>query len=113
MVKFDADSLAVDQKEVTAFIQQQMLDLAPHLDEKSALQIRLKQVKNGFEAELTASQKEGEIQTVGWHEDIYSAIRNAKEGLLQYFVEVEEQLNPMLREEKIKYLRQHGSLYLH
>jgi len=113
MIKMDKLGEKIDKKEVAAFIQQQMVELAPHLDEKSALQIKLTQVRNGFEAELTATQLEGEIQTIGWNEDLFDAIKNAKEGLLQYFVDAEDFMNPQLRDEKIKYLSQHGNLYLH
>ena len=47
--------------------------------------------------ELTALEEEGEIQTIGRHKDLFAAIRNAKEGLLQYFVETESLINPHLR----------------
>lgn len=113
MIKIDNLDPQIDEKEVTAFIQQQMVDLAPHLNEKAALQIRLIKREEGFEVELTAYQEEGEIQTIGFNDDIYDAIRNAKEGLLEYFVTIEDELNPHLRDEKINYLSRHGNLYLH
>lgn len=113
MIEIDSKDFQIDEKEVSAYVQQQMIDLAPHLEEKSALQIKLKQVDQGFEAELTALHEQGEIQTVGWNEDIYHAIKDAKEGLLEYFVEVEDELNPRIREEKINLLSRHGNLYLH
>ena len=113
MIKIDALDAQIDEKEITAFIQQQMVDLAPHLSEESALQVRLVKQKDGFQVELTAFEDEGEIQTIGYNSDIYDAIRNAKEGLLTYFVEVEDARNPHLREEKINLLSKQGSLYLH
>ena len=113
MIKIDSIGTEIDKKEITAYIQQQMVDLAPHLEEKSALQIRLTQVNKGYEAELTAVHLEGEIQTVGWDENLYVAIKNVKEGLLQYFVEVEDELNPHQREEKINHFSRNGNLYLH
>lgn len=113
MIRIHSKGAAIDEKEVTAYIQQQMVELTPHLKEKSALQVKLTKKKEGFEAELTAYQPEGEVQTVGFNKDVYHAIRNAKEGLLEYFVEFEEAMNPLEREEKIKYLSKHGNLYLH
>lgn len=113
MIDFDAQGLSLNEKEVTAFVQQQMLDLAPHLGEKDALQVRLSQRGTGFEVELTAHHEDGDIQTLGHNEDLFEAIKLAKEGLLHYFVEVEDQLNPLLRDEKINYLSRHGNLYLH
>jgi len=113
MIKINAKDLQIDEKEVSAYIQQQMMDLSPHLEEKSALQVRLTQVDKGFEAELTAFREEGEVQTIGWHEDIYDAIKNAKEGLLEYFVEVESENNPRDRDNKINHIHRHGNLYLH
>jgi len=113
MIRIDSNSTKIDEKEIAAYIQQQMVELTPHLVEKSALQIKLTQHKKGFEAELTAYQPEGEIQTVGYNEDIYHAIRNAKEGLLDYFVEFEDAMNPRQRDEKLKHLSRHGNLYLH
>ncbi len=113
MFRIDSNTTQIDEKEIAAYIQQQMVDITPHLVEKSALQIKLTQRKEGYEAELTAFQPEGEIQTVGYNKDIYHAIKNAKEGLLEYFVEFEDAMNPRQREEKIKHLARHGNLYLH
>jgi len=113
MIKIDNLDPQIDNKEVAAFIQQQMVDLGPHLDSKSSLQVRLVKLKQGFEVELTAFQEEGEIQTIGRDDDIYDAIRYAKDGLIDYFVEVESEINPHLRDDKINYLSRHGSLYLH
>ena len=113
MVKIDSQDAKIDQKEVTAYIQQQMADLAPHLTEKASLQVRLIQKKEMYEAEVTAYEEESEIQTVGIDSDVFDAIKNAKEGLLEYFVEVESELRPHERDEKINYLSKHGSLYLH
>ena len=79
MIKIDSKNFQIDEKEVTAYIQQQLIDLSPHLEDKAALQVRLKKVDQGFEAELTATHQEGEVQTVGWNEDIYNAIKSAKE----------------------------------
>ncbi len=113
MIKIDALDAHIDEKDVSAFIQQQMVDLTPHLSEEAALQIRLVKKKKGFEVELTAFEEAGEVQTIGFHTDLYDAIRNAKEGLLEYFVEVEESLDPKARDEKINLLSRQGSLYLH
>lgn len=113
MVKIQTNDAGIDEKEVTAYIQQQMIDLAPHLEEKSALQVKLKKKAEGFQVELTAILNQGEIQTVGWNENIYDAIRNAKDGLLDYFVLVQDELNPREREEKLNHLSQNSNLYLH
>ena len=113
MLKIESQNTPLSEKEITAYVQQQLVDLAPHMDEKAALQMKLTQINSGFEAELTATLDEGEIQTVGWHEDIYESIKNAKEGLLQYFVEIEEELNPKERDEKINHFVRNGNLYLH
>lgn len=113
MVKIHTNEAGIDEKEISAYIQQQMVDLTPHLEEKSALQIKLKKIGDGFEVELTAILNQGEIQTVGWNENIYHAIRNAKDGLLEYFVHVADEENPNQRDEKINYLSRHGNLYIH
>ncbi len=113
MIKIDANDPQIDEKAISAFIQQQMVDLAPHLSNEAALQIKLVKKDGGFEVELTAYEEAGEVQTIGFHMDLYDAIRNAKEGLLEYFVEVEDALDPKARNEKINLLSKHGSLYLH
>lgn len=113
MIKLENLDAQFDTKEVTAFIQQQMMDLTPHLTEKSSLQVQLVKKEEDFEVELTAYQEEGEIQTIGRNHNLFEAIRDAKEGLIEYFVEVEYELNPHGRDDKISYLSQHGSLYLH
>ncbi len=113
MIKIDTTGTPIDEKEVTAFIQQQMMDLAPHLRDESSLQVRLTQKRGEFQVELTAFEQEGEIQTVGRHKNMFDAIRNAKEGLIEYFVAVEDENNPQLRDEKINFLSRHGNLYLH
>lgn len=113
MIKIDSPALSINKKEVTAYIQQQMMELQPHLQEKSALQVKLKKVAKGYEAELTALHFDGEIQTIGWNENMYDAIKDAKEGLLEYFVEVADELHPHQRDQKINHIRKHGSLYLH
>lgn len=114
MVKIDSKNMKINEKEFTAYIQQQMADLQPHLADKSSLQVRLTEVGKGeYEAEVTAYQEEGEIQTVGRHKDPFDAIRNAKEGLLEYFVEMEAEMNPHLRDQKLNHLAQNGNLYLH
>lgn len=113
MIKIDAIGTQIDKKEVTAFIQQQMQDLSPHMPEKSSLQVRLVKRKENYEVEITAFEEEGEIQTIGRNTDIFDAIRNAKEGLLEYYVEVEDQINPHLRDEKINFISRNGNLYLH
>ena len=113
MLKIDTNDTTFNEKEVAAYIQQQMVDLTPHLREKSALQVRLSKRDQTFHAELTACDDQGEIQTVGVNEDLFDAIKFAKEGLIQYFVELEANLYPELRDEKIKHLSLHGNLYLH
>lgn len=113
MIKIDALDANIDPKDISAFIQQQMVELTPHLSDQAALQIRLVKKEGGFEVELTAFETSGEVQTVGFHADIYDAIRNAKEGLLEYFVEVEDALDPGARDQKIQFMTQQGSLYLH
>ena len=113
MIRIDLKGSQIDQKEVTAYIQQQLQELMPHLGEKAALQVKLVQEKEGFEVQLTATRLDGEVQTSGWNENLFDAIKFAKEGLIQYFVEVEDQMNPQVREAKLQYLSQHGNLYLH
>ena len=113
MLKIDAQGTTINEKEVTAYIQQQIVDLAPHLEDKSSIQVKLSRKNRVFEAELTAYHEEGEIQTVGLNKDLFDAIKNAKEGLLQYFVELEALNNPHIREEKIKLISEKGNLYLH
>ncbi len=113
MLKIDTHGTTINEKEVVAYVQQQMVDLAPHLEDKSSLEVKLSQKNQIFQAELTAFHEEGEIQTVGMNEDLFDAIRNAKEGLLQYFLETEAIINPRLREEKIKLMSHHGNLHLH
>ena len=110
MSKIDVKGENFNEKEVAAYIQQQMVDLAPHLENQSALQVKLSQKNQVFQAELTAFDGEGEIQTVGFNKNLFDAIKNAKEGLLQYFVETN---NPQLRKEKIKLLSHQSNLYLH
>ena len=90
-----------------------MMDLKPHLAEKDSVEVKVTEVGDEYEAEVTAIQEEGEIQTIGRHKDPYHAIRYAKEGLIEYFVEVEAELYPREREEKIRHLSQNGNLYLH
>lgn len=113
MIKIDALDANIDEKDISAFIQQQMADLTPHLSDKAALQIRLIKKDKGFEVEITAFEEEGEVQTIGFHDDLYGAIRNAKEGLIEYFVEVEDALNPTARDAKINHFSRQGNLYLH
>lgn len=113
MVKIDSERTKLSEKEVSAYIQQQMIDLKPHLHEEDALQVKLTEIGEEFEAEVTAIQQEGEIQTIGRHSDPFDAIRHAKEGLIEYFVEVEAELFPQEREEKINILTRNGSLHLH
>ncbi len=110
MSKIEIKDATFNEKEVAAYIQQQMVDLAPHLEDQSTLQVKLSQKNQIFEAELTAFHGEGEIQTVGLNKNLFDAIKNAKEGLLQYFVETN---NPRLREEKMRLLSHQGNLYLH
>ncbi|MCJ8275882.1 MAG: hypothetical protein HRT44_01975 [Bdellovibrionales bacterium] len=102
-----------DEKEMSAYIQQQISDLEPHLKTESPLELKLTQVDEGFEAELTADHESGVVQTLGWNENIFSAIKSAKEGLLEYFIEVEQEKNPQHRNEQIDHISRHGNLYLH
>lgn len=113
MIKLNTNDAQIDEKEVTAYIQQQMAELTPHLEEQTAVQVKLTPVDDGYEAEVTAHHPDGDVQTIGWHEDLFDAIKNAKEGLLEYIVETEDEMNPRLREEKIQHLRRNGNLYLH
>lgn len=113
MLKIDSSRTGYDEKEVTAYIQQQMMDLEPHLEEKTSLQVRLVDIGDEFEAEVTAYVPEGEIQTIGRNANIFDAIRFAKEGLIEYFVAVEDEMNPHDRDAKINHLSRHGNLYLH
>ena len=102
-----------DQKEISAYVQQQLNELAPHIDPTSPVELKLTQVNEGFEVELTTDHSSGVIQTLGWNQNLFGAIKSAKEGLLEYFVEVENELNPNKREERINHISRHGSLYLH
>lgn len=102
-----------DKKEISAYIQQQVDELTPHLEPNTPIEVKLTKTENGFEVELTTDHLTGVIQTLGWNEDIFHAIRSAKEGLLQYFAEVEAEINPNNREERISHISRHGNLYLH
>ena len=102
-----------DKKEISAYIQQQLNELEPHLIPESPLELKLTKRDDGFEAELTADHASGVIQTLGWNQNIFTAIKSAKEGLLDYFTEVESEMNPLKREETINHISRHGNLYLH
>ena len=103
----------INKKEVSAYLQQQLNELAPHIDPASPVELKLTEIDEGFEVELTADHSSGVIQTLGWNQNLFGAIRSAKEGLLDYFVEVEAELNPHKRDERIDQITRHGHLYLH
>lgn len=113
MIEFETNDTKINQKEISAYVQQQMLDLTPHLNDKSAIEVRVLKSQDDFVVEVAISDDEGEIQTLGRHPDIFNAIRNAKDGLMEYFMEMENQANPHLRDEKINILSQQGNFYLH
>jgi len=83
-----------NQKEIHAFVQQQMVDLAPHLQGESPLELTLSQSKDGFQASLKAQHLEGPVETIGKSPDVFNAIISAKEGLLEYCLEIEAETNP-------------------
>ena len=112
MIRIDGNA-QYDQKELSAYIQQQMNELTPHLEPNSPIEIKLRKKDDGFEVEVTTDHLSGVVQTLGWNENIFHAIKSAKEGLLQYFAEVEDELNPNERDEKINHISRHGNLYLH
>lgn len=113
MFRMNLDKLNVDQKEVTAFVQQQMVELAPHLNAESPVQLNIAQGKKGYIVELTATHPVGVVQTVGRNKDIFAAIKNAKEGLLEYCLEIESSLNPENRDARIRQILAGESPYLH
>ena len=109
----EMDQIGMDQKEVLAYIQQQMSDLAPHMDSQSPLQLKVVEKQGGFEAELTVDHEAGKIQILGKDKDLFDAIKSAKEGLLDYFVELEDHLNPNRRSSQIQYICRHGTFHIH
>ncbi|MCB0378740.1 MAG: hypothetical protein KDD33_09630 [Bdellovibrionales bacterium] len=113
MYKVNLESLSINEKEVSAYVQQQMMDLAPHVDPSKPIEVNLIETDRGFEVELTANHLEGFVQTVGADKNLFTAIRNAKEGLLQYFVELEDELEPHKREQVLSHYNRHGNIYLH
>lgn len=113
MLNIDLKTLNVDEQAVKAFVQQQLVELVPHLTPESPVDLKLSQLEKGFEVEMSADHAIGTIQTVGKGEDLFVAIRNAKEGLLDYFSEIADEINPERREQKINNITRNGSFYLH
>ena len=113
MPSFLLNTALENEKEIQAFAQQQLVDLAPHLQGETPLELTLSQSKEGFEASLVAEHFEGQVQTVGKSPDIFNAIINAKEGLLEYCLEMEAELNPRQRHQRIEQILRRQSRWLH
>jgi|GEM_PF-4720271 len=113
MVKTSLKKVDVSEQEISAFVNQQMAELEPHIDSKTPVEVSLIEGKKGFQVSLTAVHPEGKIQTVGTDEDLFNAIRNAKEGLLDYCVEIEAETNPQFRDSKIDQILKNKNHYLH
>ena len=113
MPSFLLNTALENQKEIQAFAQQQMVDLAPHLEGETPVELTLSQSKEGFEASLVAEHFEGQVETVGKSPDVFHAIINAKEGLLEYCLEVEAEFNPHQRRQRIEQILRRQSPWLH
>ena len=113
MAKINVNSQLKDQREITAFVQQQLTDLAPHLAEATALELTLSESKVGFQASLTLNENEGPVQMIGQSDDLYQAIMIAKEGLIEYCVELEAEFQPNRRKDKISRILNQKSHWLH
>ena len=113
MFTMDLDKLNVDEQAVKAFVQQQLVELTPHLAPESPVSLKLTQREKGYEVEMSADHAIGTVETVGQGDDLFLAIKNAKDGLLEYFTEIDDELNPEKREQKIQSITRGGSFYLH
>lgn len=113
LAKISLNSKLVDEKEINAFVQQQLSDLSPHLADTADLELSLSESKKGFQASLTMKEAPGPVQMVGQSQDLFQAIRLAKEGLIEYCVEIQAQSDPHWRRDKISQILNQKSHWIH
>lgn len=113
MATVHLNSKLENQKEISAFVKQQLSDLAPHLAESTALELTLSESNSGYQAALILDNEDGPVEMVGQSQDVFQAIRIAKEGLVEYCVELRAQFQPNSRRDKISYILNQKSHWLH
>jgi ribosome-associated translation inhibitor RaiA len=83
MFSVNLESLKVNEAELKAYIYQQLNAIQPWVGE-SPVSIKMAYNEDKlFEVTILASPEMGEVEVIGTHEDVYSALANAKDALIE------------------------------
>jgi ribosome-associated translation inhibitor RaiA len=104
MFSVNLNKLKVNEAELKAYIYQQLNAIQPYVGE-SPVSIKMSYNDDKqFEVKILASPEMGDVEVVGTHEDVYSALANAKDALIQSLRHVdfeEDEEGPAERDQEI------------
>lgn len=91
MFAMNLNKLNVNEAELKAFIYQQLNEIQPFVGE-SEVGIRMTYTDdNQFLVRMQASHEAGDVEVEGSHEDVYSALSQAKQALIRTFSSLDNQ----------------------
>lgn len=100
MFAVNLDKLNVSEAELKAYIYQQLHDIESHLGE-IPIGIKMTSSGNDFVVKMSASLEMGDIEAQGTGEDIFGALSKAKEALVHCIAEMNDSMEPDVRDDKI------------
>lgn len=89
MFSVNLSKLQVNEAELKAYIYQQLEAIQPYAGE-AGLSIKMSYDENKhFQVKILASHEVGDIEAEGSHENVYSALSNAKDALIRSLINLE------------------------
>lgn len=93
MFTMNLGKLNVNEAELKAYIYQQLNDIQPYVGE-APVAIKMSYTPDkAFLVKIQATHEIGEIEAQGTHEDVYSALSEAKNALIKSFSAIDDAID--------------------
>lgn len=112
MFSLNLDKLNVNEAELKAYIYQQLNDIEAFLGPQP-ISIKMTSSGKDFIAKMSVSHELGEINAEGTGDTVYAALSKAKEAVIQVLAEMNDSVEPEVRETKIQSILTQKKAALH
>lgn len=112
MFNLDLKKLKIDEGGLKAYVNQQMSDISFAMGKTMEININCEQIEDKYKTVMTFQHSLGELRAEGLDDSIFDSIRKAKESLIMGVFDIEEALNPQIRNQKINQYSK-GTHWLH
>lgn len=101
MFNLDFKKLNIDENMFKAYVNQQVSEIANVLGQSLEVMINCEKIEKSYKTVFTIQHKFGELKSEATDKSIFDSIKKAANGMISGVVDIEDAINPQIREQKI------------